>query len=150
MVAGVAAVFLLLALAVGLLARSRIEAHTRLSMAASNRKLGLLVETVEGAECIKSQGSGWSFLNRWNALSEQGIAEDAKVRHSSESATYWAGFLQQVSYVMLIAVGAWIASTTRASSSALGPLAARSATISSTSVKKESTAPVCICTSAIR
>ncbi len=112
MVAGVAAVFLLLALAVGLLARSRIEAHTRLSMAASNRKLGLLVETVEGAERIKSQGSGWSFLNRWNALSEQGIAEDAKVRHSSESATYWAGFLQQVSYVMLIAVGAWIASTT--------------------------------------
>jgi ATP-binding cassette subfamily C protein LapB len=112
MVAGVAAVFLLLALAVGLLARSRIEAHTRLSMAASNRKLGLLVETVEGAERIKSQGSGWSFLNRWNALSEQGIAEDTKVRHSSESATYWAGFLQQVSYVMLIAVGAWIASTT--------------------------------------
>ena len=112
MVAGVAAVFLLLSLAVGLLARSRIEAHTRLSMAASNRKLGLLVETVEGAERIKSQGSGWTFLNRWNALSEQGIAEDAKVRHSSESATYWAGFLQQVSYVMLIAVGAWIASTT--------------------------------------
>ncbi len=112
LVAGVAAVFLLLALAVGLFARTRIESHTRLSMAASNRKLGLLVETVEGAECIKSQGSGWTFLNRWNALSEQGIAEDAKVRHSSESATYWAGFLQQVSYVMLIAVGAWIASTT--------------------------------------
>jgi ATP-binding cassette subfamily C protein LapB len=67
---------------------------------------------VEGTERIKSQGSGWTFLNRWNALSEQGIAEDAKVRHSSESATYWAGFLQQVSYVMLIAVGAWIASTT--------------------------------------
>ena len=112
MVAGVAAVFLLMSVAVGLFARSRIETHTRLSMAASNRKLGLLVETVEGAERIKSQGSGWTFLNRWNALSEQGIAEDAKVRHSSESATYWAGFLQQVSYVMLIAVGAWIASTT--------------------------------------
>ena len=112
MVAGVAAAFLLLALAVGLLARTRIETHTRQSMAASNRKLGLLVETVEGAERIKSQGSGWTFLNRWNALSEQGILEDAKVRHSSESATYWAGFLQQVSYVMLIAVGAWIATTT--------------------------------------
>ena len=112
MVAGVATVFLLLSLAVGMLARSRIELHTRLSMAASNRKLGLLVETVEGAERIKSQGSGWTFLNRWNALSEQGITEDAKVRHSSESATYWAGFLQQVSYVMLIAVGAWIATTT--------------------------------------
>jgi ATP-binding cassette subfamily C protein LapB len=80
-------------------------------MAASNRKLGLLVETVEGAERIKSQGSGWTFLNRWNALSEQAIAEDAQVRHSSESATYWAGYLQQVSYVMLIAVGAWIATT---------------------------------------
>lgn len=112
MVAGVAAVFLALALAVGLLARTRIETHTRQSMAASNRKLGLLVETVEGAERIKSQGSGWAFINRWNALSEQGIIEDAKVRHSSESATYWAGFLQQVSYVMLIAVGAWIATTT--------------------------------------
>lgn len=111
-VAGVATVFLVLSLAVGLLARSQIELHTRLSMAASNRKLGLLVETVEGAERIKSQGSGWTFLNRWNALSEQGIVEDAKVRHSSESATYWAGFLQQVSYVMLIAVGAWIATTT--------------------------------------
>lgn len=111
MVAGVAGAFLVLSLAVGLLARTRIETHTRESMAASNRKLGLLVETVEGAERIKSQGSGWTFLNRWNSLSEQGIAEDAKVRHSSESATYWAGYLQQVSYVMLIAVGAWIATT---------------------------------------
>ena len=111
MVAGVAAVFLVLALIIGLLARTRIETHTRQSMAANNRKLGLLVEAVDGAERIKSQGSGWAFLNRWNALSEQGIVEDALVRHSSESATYWAGYLQQVSYVMLIAVGAWIATS---------------------------------------
>jgi ATP-binding cassette subfamily C protein LapB len=111
MVAGVAAVFLLLSLAIGLFARTRIEIHTRQSMAASNRKLGLLVEAVDGAERIKSQGSGWAFLNRWNALSEQGIAEDAQVRHSSESATYWAGYMQQVSYVLLIAVGAWIATS---------------------------------------
>ena len=111
MVAGVAAVFLLLSLAIGLLARTRIETHTRQSMAASNRKLGLLVEAVDGAERIKSHGSGWAFLNRWNALSDQGITEDAHVRHSSESATYWAGYMQQVSYVMLIAVGAWIATS---------------------------------------
>jgi ATP-binding cassette, subfamily C, bacterial LapB len=110
-VAGVPIVFFVLALSVGLLHRGQIEAHAKAGMAASNRKLGLLVESVESAESIKAHGASWQFLARWNALTRVNVAEDMKVRHMGEAAGYYSGFLQQSSYVLLVAAGAYVAST---------------------------------------
>ncbi len=101
----------LLALGIGLTYRKRIETHTRISTSASSRKLGLLVETVEGAEWIKASGAGWHMLNRWGTLNQAATEEELHIRQLSEHTTYLAGFLQQASYVMLVCTGAYIAST---------------------------------------
>ena len=111
LVAAVPVVFFIVALAVGFLFRRGMERHALSGQAASNRKLGLLVEAVEGAESIKASGAGWQFLARWNGLTRINIDEDMRLRHLGDSATYYAGFLQQISYVLLVATGAYVAST---------------------------------------
>ncbi|WP_411877494.1 ATP-binding cassette domain-containing protein [Polaromonas sp. YR568] len=111
LVATVPVVFFIVALTVGFLSRRSMERHALSGQAASNRKLGLLVEAVEGAESIKASGAGWQFLARWNGLTRISIDEDMRLRHLGDSATYYAGFLQQISYVLLIATGAYVAST---------------------------------------
>ena len=111
LVAAVPVVFFIIALTVGFLFRRGMERHALSGQAASNRKLGLLVEAVEGAESIKASGAGWQFLARWNGLTRTNIDEDMGLRHLGDSATYYAGFLQQISYVLLVATGAYVAST---------------------------------------
>ncbi len=104
-------VFFVLALTLGLFYRSRIARHAQSSNAAANLKLGLLVETVESAESIKAAGAGERQLARWNFLSQQSVEDDLQIQRYSEQSTYLAAFLQQVSYIVLIAAGAWIAAT---------------------------------------
>lgn len=111
MVAAVPAVFFVLALAVGMYYRKHIQNHAKTSTAAANRKLGLLIETVESAEMVKATGAGWHLSNRWSGLSRETVAEDLKIREYSEHATHWAAFMQQASYVMLVCAGAYVAST---------------------------------------
>lgn len=109
--AAIPVVFFLLALTVGLFYRSRIARHAASSNAAANKKLGLLVETVEGAESIKATGASGRQLERWNTLNGQAVDDDVQIQRYSEQASYLAAFMQQSSYIMLVAVGAWIAST---------------------------------------
>ena len=112
LVAAVPAVFFVVSLGLGLAIKRRTENHTRSSQAAANRKLGLLVESVECAEAIKAQGTRWHFQSRWNALTAQHVSEDRRVRHITESSMFYAAALQQVSYVLMLATGAYIAATT--------------------------------------
>jgi ATP-binding cassette subfamily C protein LapB len=111
LVAAVPFVFFIVALAVGFFFRGGMERHALSGQAASNRKLGLLVEAVESAEAIKASGSGWQFLARWNSLTRLNIEDDMRLRQLGERASYFAGFLQQISYVLLVATGAYVAST---------------------------------------
>ena len=111
-VAAIPAVFFFVAITVGLFYKSRIARHAASGNIASNKKLGLLVETVEGAESIKAAGASGRQMAHWDELCQQGIDDDIAIRRYSEQATYWAGFVQQTSYVLLIAMGAWIAATT--------------------------------------
>ncbi|MDI9335965.1 MAG: ATP-binding cassette domain-containing protein [Gammaproteobacteria bacterium] len=104
--------FFFISLLFGLSLRKRTEQHVKSSQAASHRKMGLLVETVEGAETIKGNGSTWHFLAKWNALSRKSVEEDLNIRRISEGGMFYAAGLQQLSYVVLIAVGAYIAATT--------------------------------------
>jgi ATP-binding cassette subfamily C protein LapB len=110
-VAAVPLVFFALALSIGLFYRRRIAQHAQTANVAVNRKLGLLVETVESAEAVKASGAGWQQLARWDALNRQSVEDDIKIRHYSEQASYLAAFMQQASYVLLVATGAWIAAT---------------------------------------
>jgi ABC-type bacteriocin/lantibiotic exporters, contain an N-terminal double-glycine peptidase domain len=61
---------------------------------------------------VKASGAGWKLLSRWNALSEDAIHDDIRIRHYSEMSSYVSGFLQQLSYISLVAMGAYLVSTT--------------------------------------
>ncbi len=105
-------VFFVVAVAVGSMYRARIAAHAGTASAAGNRKLGLLVETIDNAENLKAAGAGWVQMSKWNALNRQSIEDELTIKHYSEASSYFAGFTQQASYIVMIAVGAYIASTT--------------------------------------
>ena len=105
-------VFMIAAIAAGLFFKKKIEILSQTSTMASHQKLGLLVESVENAENVKATGAGWSLLSRWNALSEDAIYDDIKIKHYSDMSTFVAGFLQQFSYVSIVAMGAYLVSTT--------------------------------------
>ncbi len=110
-IATVVLVFFALAMAIGFMSKSKIAHYTKNGVAGSNRKVGLLVEVVEGAESLKASGMGWQLLSRWDQLSRRVIDDSDKVKRCSETASYLSAMVQQLSYVMLVCAGAYIAST---------------------------------------
>lgn len=103
-------VFLVIALLMGAWHARQVRQLASRSQAVANRKTGLLVESVEGAEIIKSSQGGWRMLGRWLASSDEARNIDLDMRHLNEIHQYRAMALQQISYVLLIACGAWMAS----------------------------------------
>jgi ATP-binding cassette subfamily C protein LapB len=103
-------VFFLLSIAIGLFYRKRVDEHARCASAASNRKAGLLVETVEGAETIKSGQGGWRMLARWMRTTDDARASELEMRNISEHAQHLTALFQQCSYVLLVAFGALLVS----------------------------------------
>jgi ATP-binding cassette, subfamily C, bacterial LapB len=95
-----------LALYIGQQLRQKINRQAMEGAALTNMKTGLLVEAVEGIETIKAGSGGWKFLSRWIHVNNQTIQSDLKMRHITESVNYLAGSLQQISYAVLVAIGA--------------------------------------------
>lgn len=96
-----------IALAAGLIFQRAIQNQTRKNLAASNRKAGLLVEAVDGAEALKANSAEWSVQSRWNLLvSEATSAEHSTRNFLSLSQNFTVGF-QQFGYVALMATGAY-------------------------------------------
>ncbi|MGM9512742.1 ATP-binding cassette domain-containing protein [Roseateles sp. DB2] len=109
--AAVPLAFAAVALVVGLIYRRRIAAHAERGISVANRKFGLLVETIENAESLKAYGGRARQTANWRALNAATVEEDAAVRHHSEHAGYIAAFIQQASYVAVVGLGAYIASS---------------------------------------
>jgi ATP-binding cassette subfamily C protein LapB len=109
-VALVPLVFFVLAVSVGLFYRQRINQHAHNSTHLGNFKVGMLIETIEGAQSLKTTGAGPQQLAAWNYISQKAIDDDVAVRHYSDKANYLSAFIQQMSYVFMVATGAWIAS----------------------------------------
>jgi ATP-binding cassette subfamily C protein LapB len=91
--------------------RTPIESATAEHMAESNRKNGLLIEAVDGIESIKASAGEWKLLDRWRALTATIAASELRVRMLSTFSTNLAQTIQQVSYVALIAAGAYAISS---------------------------------------
>jgi ATP-binding cassette subfamily C protein LapB len=102
--------FFLLSLGTGLVYRKQVDAHARNASAAGNRKAGLLVETVEGAETIKSGQGGWRMLARWMHTSDSARDSELQMRNISEHSQHLTGLFQQCAYVLLVASGALMVS----------------------------------------
>ena len=102
--------FFILCVVVGLYYRKQVDAFAGKSNAASNQKTGLLVETIEGAESIKSGQGGWRMLARWMKTTDDARDFDLQMRNISEHSQHLASALQQISYTLLIAAGALLVS----------------------------------------
>lgn len=103
-------VFFLVCLGVGLYYRRQVDELAKKSNAANNQKTGLLVETIEGAESIKSGQGGWRMLSRWMKTTDDARDNDLQMRNVSEHSQHLAASLQQVSYILLVAGGALMVS----------------------------------------
>lgn len=105
-IAAIPLVFLVISIGVGLWHKGQILALTQKNQAIANRKTGILVETVEGAEIIKSAQGGWRMLGKWLNSSDEARANELAMRHISERAQHLAAASQQAAYVGVIATGA--------------------------------------------
>jgi ATP-binding cassette subfamily C protein LapB len=111
--------FLVLSLATGLYSRRAVVALAQRAIAASNYKAGLLVETVEGAETLKAGQGGWRMLSRWMRTTDEARDSELHSRHISEHAQHLIAAFQQLSYVLLVAVGALLVSRSELTMGAL-------------------------------
>lgn len=102
--------FFLLSIGIGSWHYRQVEDHARQATAASNRKAGLLVETVEGAETIKSGQGGWRMLARWMRTTDDARASELEMRNISEHSQHLTALFQQCAYVLLVAFGALLVS----------------------------------------
>lgn len=106
-------IFLPIALGTGLMFQGAIQRHTRRNLSASNRKAGLLVEAVDGAEALKSNSADWAIQSRWNRLVGETSDADQKVRGYTALSQNITVALQQLSYVSLVAAGAYFVTENR-------------------------------------
>jgi ATP-binding cassette, subfamily C, bacterial LapB len=108
--AAIPLLFLLFSTGIGLWHKGQILALTQKNQVVTNRKTGILVETVEGAEIIKSAQGGWRMLGRWLNSSKEARDNELAMRHISERAQHLANAFQQAAYVGVIAAGAILVS----------------------------------------
>lgn len=98
--------FFVVSVMLGLYYRSKVDKLAGDANIASNIKTGLLVETVEGAETIKSGQGGWRMLSRWMNTTDEARIYELSMRRISDNAQHLVAGFQQLSYVGLVATGA--------------------------------------------
>jgi len=104
--------FIVVSIFIGFVFKNKIEVLTKSSTMASHKKHGLLVESVENAQKIKTTGASWSVMNKWSQFSEDAINDDIHIKHYTDISTYLATFVQQISYVATVAFGAYLIGST--------------------------------------
>jgi ATP-binding cassette subfamily C protein LapB len=102
--------FFLISVAVGLYFRARVNDLAGKATVAGNLKTGLLVESIEGAETIKSGQGGWRMLSRWMKTSDEARSYELQMRQIQEHSQHIMAGLQQVAYVLIVASGALLVS----------------------------------------
>ena len=103
-------VFLVLSAGIGWIHHRRVDALAMSASEASHFKMGLLVESVEGAETIKSGQGGWRMLSRWMGTTDEARGHELRLQAISESSTFLASAFQQASFIGIIASGALLVS----------------------------------------
>jgi len=111
--------FFVVSIAIGLFYRKRLENIAKQAMAAGNLKTGLLVETIEGAETIKAGQGGWRMLTRWMRTTNDARESELEMRQISEHSQHLAATFQQISYVLMVACGAYLVTRSEVSQGGL-------------------------------
>jgi ATP-binding cassette subfamily C protein LapB len=107
------------ALGLALLFAYRIRRDTERAQISGNRKNGLLVESLDSAETVKANRGQWYLLSRWNSLLDEVHASELPVKKLQAQAGSIFGTIQQISYIALIAWGAYEVFENRISMGAL-------------------------------
>lgn len=97
-----AAVF---AVGVAMSQAGRIQILSSRNHDVANRKTGLLVESIEGAEVIKSAQGGWRMLNRWISSADESRDLDLSVKRHLEFSVHCNLLIQQLAFMALLAWG---------------------------------------------
>ncbi len=103
-------IFFVIAVAVGLYFHKKIEILADNINESVNLRVGLLVESVEGAETIKSGQGGWRMLSNWMGATDEGRGYDLKLKRLTDQSQYMVSFFQQSSFILIVAFGALMAS----------------------------------------
>lgn len=98
----------IIGISMGLVSRVKMDKVAAKGAAASYAKTGILVETVEGMETIKAGAGNWKFLSRWLNVMNTTITNDLEVKHLNDNLNYTVQMLQQISYIGIVIVGAYI------------------------------------------
>lgn len=94
-------------LIIGLSMRGPIERYTAENMEESNKKNGLLIEAIDGAESVKAASAEWKLEDRWRELTKTITTTDLKSKLLTTFSTSSTQSIQQLSYVGIIATGAY-------------------------------------------
>ena len=97
----------------------RIGRLTRRQLQDARLKNGLLVDVIDGIESIKASGAETKMLHRWRQLVASSSSLELDTRYLSTMASHLAQLLQQLSYVAIIGLGAWMVSAGEISMGAL-------------------------------
>ncbi len=89
----------------------RMRRLIRSQLKEGRHKNGLLVDVIDGIESIKAAGAEWKMMDRWRRLTASGSRLEIDIRHLSTTSTHFAQFLQQLCYVAMIGIGAWMVGT---------------------------------------
>ena len=106
-VAYVPLISLPIALGLAFILARLIKKGTEQAQVSGNRKNGLLVETLDAVETVKASRGEWYLLGRWNRLVREVHNYEDPVKRTSAVAQSVFAILQQVSYVGIMAVGAY-------------------------------------------
>jgi ATP-binding cassette subfamily C protein LapB len=93
-----------LSLVTGLMFIKPIARLTQANVVESTLKNGLLIESVDGIETIKSLQAEEAFASRWRALSEAMGEGELKLKSLSGLSGHFTALIQQLSYVGMIAL----------------------------------------------
>lgn len=108
LVALVPIVAAVIAIILGFGARRKIDSIAAIGAAASYRKTGILVETVEGVETIKAGSGNWKFLSRWLDVMSITTKNDLDMKHANDNLSYLSQMIQQTSYVGIVIIGSFV------------------------------------------
>ncbi|NYT28258.1 MAG: ATP-binding cassette domain-containing protein [Candidatus Thiodubiliella endoseptemdiera] len=98
--------FFVIATLTGLYFHKKIENLADNINESVNLKVGMLVESVEGAETIKSGQGGWRMLSNWMNVTDEGRGYDLEMKRMTDQSQYMVALFQQSSFVLMVATGA--------------------------------------------
>lgn len=92
---------------IGFSMKGRVEQYTAETMEESNKKNGLLIEAIDGIESVKAVSAEWKVKDRWRDLTLKISNSELKTKLLTSISTSSAQSIQQLSYIGIIAAGAY-------------------------------------------